>query len=142
MRAAPLLEDGAALLGAALVALTGLGLVGYDIWRSVEGSRLPEERARQGEVREYVLFTDVPFGKRKVMTGVQYASTAKRSITEQWCYLNTVPSDGALSTRLTLAAVAADGTRTINRFKNTALGDFGITAEEARALVGTHCRFQ
>lgn len=143
-----LLEKGAVLIGASLFAMIGLGLVGYDIWDSIDwplpsdATHQNDTTARPDEVREYVLFTEVAFGKRKVMTGVQYASSSEQTITEQWCYLNDNAKGGSLSTRLALANIAADGAQTIPTFDSNALASFGLTETTARALIKSHCRFQ
>lgn len=143
-----LLEKRAALIGASLFAMIGLGLVGYDILDGIDWpvptdtAHQDDISARADEVREYVLFTEVAFGKRKVMTGVQYASSSEQTITEQWCYLNDNTKGGSLSTRLALANIAADGARTIPTFDSNALASFGLTETKVHALIKTHCRFQ
>lgn len=138
-----LLRDGAAWTGAALVALTALGLVAYDVFRDT-GWRdwLGPVEGTGGEIREFVLFTNVPYKDWSVMTGVQYASTRDRTITDQWCYLNANARFGTLATRLALAKVSADGKKTVHMLTPAALREFDLTYEAARGLVDTHCRFQ
>lgn len=141
---------------AALAAVVsfGLFLVAFDILKGVDWS-LPDVlqkilsgvsdvmRPRRGdEVRNFVLFTEVMHGRRIVVTGIEYGSSRNRHIQSQWCYLSDHSSSGNVVPRLSLAEVSGEGVKSIPAFTPSALSQFDLTDESARALIASHCRFQ
>ncbi|MBS7537748.1 hypothetical protein [Ancylobacter lacus] len=95
-----------------------------------------------GEVKNFVLFTTVPYRDLSVTTGTTFASTVDRSVTSQWCYLSRKTTQGEPIAWVELAS--AKGTadpKPLPLFPN-ALTALGLTSSEAARLVTTHCRFQ
>ena len=140
--------------GAVLIVLTGLFLVISRILSGVDWSpaaffrsaletisqSVPGKRA--DEVRNFVLFSQVPYKKLIVVTGVQYASSSDHRITEQWCYLDKGPAAGVVAQRFTMARINAKGNQTLGPFTAPALSAFNLTETAANKLVKSHCRFQ
>lgn len=95
-----------------------------------------------GTVRNFVLFTSVPYGSLHVVTGIRFASNHSAKITEQWCYVDQKGADGGASVRLSLARANAAGTITYSPYSEAALKTFNLTRSKAAALVTSHCRFK
>jgi hypothetical protein len=98
--------------------------------------------AKPDEVKSYNLFTTVVFGASEVTTGIKYGSSLDQKIKSQWCYLTEPTQQGQSYHTLSLAAIDANGTKTIPDFKNTALAKFGLSKTTVQALIKSHCRFQ
>ncbi|MBP0614240.1 hypothetical protein [Jiella mangrovi] len=133
----------AALVGSLVAAdmMSASGLTVSDLCARL--ARWPDTASagKPGEVRNYVLFTEVPFEGRTVVTGTRYASNGDQTITEQWCYLSGDDRPGAIASRLPLAT-KVNGSVTLSPFKRDALAVFGLDRDAVRALVASHCRFQ
>ncbi len=97
---------------------------------------------RGDEVRNFVLFTEVKYGRRIVVTGIEYGSSLDRRMQSQWCYLSDHGTSGNVVPRLPLAEVSRDGVKAVPSFAPSALSQFDLTDESARALIASHCRFQ
>ena len=100
------------------------------------------ENSNHDEVQNFVLFTKVKFGKRKVVTGIEYATSSDRSIAYQWCYLGGGNKSGSVVSRLSLATVSKEGVKITSLFTPAALSQFGLNTVSVKALINSHCRFQ
>lgn len=105
-------------------------------------SKLTPQTVRRDEVKNYVLFTTVKFGRHEVTTGTNYASTQKQVITKQWCYLSTSSPEIGADVRLTLAQKHKGKAVYNPAFHPKALATFNLSERQAKSLTKTHCRFQ
>lgn len=136
-----------------VVAISAIAIVVFDLFGDIDW-QLPaflesylerlEDRPpppERDEIRKYVQFTNVKYGRREVVTGTEFASDRNRSITTQWCYISGSITGGR-RVQLTLATKTGTGTSAIPNHPSTALVDFDLTLRSARALINSHCRFQ
>ena len=94
------------------------------------------------EIRDYVEFVQVETPRYTVYTGIAYASSWSRSVTDQWCYavLKNQPEDQP-QYRLTLAETDKSGTVVLIKHSVGRLRPFGLSAAETKKLTSSRCRF-
>ncbi len=131
----------AAFIGGDLVTATG-----WD-WRGclndLRERHGPAMQAGPVEIRNYVVFTSVDHDELTITTGVEFASSANRRITKQWCYAKTTQiKPGDVVNHLDLADVEGTGAPVPKYFTPRNLGPFSLTEKQARALIVNHCRFR
>ena len=148
---------------AGVVIASVFALVGADLWRGYQRTFPAEEaatgidpetrvamiRAEQraaagpGEVTNFVLFHDVPFGRdgfEKVTTGSRYETARDPEPVFTWCYIGRPIGGGPVNESLTLAVRERGATVTETALDKALAKAFGTSLEvlrEARAL----CRF-
>lgn len=137
------LAVGVALTTASLVILDVVGASLHGLFQSplppFTATHRPDDPP--GVVRNYVMFTQVPYGDVNVTTGIRYTSNENARIDHQWCYLNDA-TIGGHTARLDLATAGARGRPTPTDFTREALEAFDLTRRAARILIRTHCRFE
>lgn len=144
--------------GIVLVVLFGLTIVAVSIFKDADWAWLNSKAANvpisppqpdgvadlndANAIQNFVLFTNMPYKKFEVVTGVQYLSSDTNRIDIQWCYLSSKPKVGSAALRIQLADINTKGVKITTSLSRKTLQQFNITQAAAKALVLSHCRFQ
>jgi len=131
---------------AGVTASVAVGLVTIDI---LHGTQNPLSNlirlngaAGPGVVRNYVMFNTTDYRNGRVVTGTQYSASDNPKIEEQWCYYEGADAGNGRAAKLNLAHVTGRGRLKITEFTTGDVAPFGLTIDEAKALVGVSCQFQ
>lgn len=148
---------------AGVVIASVFALVGADLWRGYQrtfpaaetgagidpGTRLAMMRAEEraapapGEVTNFVLFHEVPFGRdgfEEVTTGSRYETARDSEPVFAWCYIEQRASGGIVSRDITLAVRRRDGTVEEMPLDEELAKQFGTSLAVLQEARG-HCRF-